>query len=132
MKKKLLFIALFAISNTVYSFDQPLSKRFYDPTKPGMQPGNVFYTNDSSPVMPDIDLPSPHFLPPIKQKHKCESCEKLFPSPSKLKRHRSVHTGEQNFQCTYPDCCSRFTQNSSLTYHIKNSHRINPLKRKEK
>ena len=53
-------------------------------------------------------------------KHTCEYCDKRFISPWKLKRHKSVHTGQKPFYCVV--CNKTFTEKNKLENHLKASH----------
>ncbi|XP_031165666.1 zinc finger protein 770-like isoform X1 [Sander lucioperca] len=49
------------------------------------------------------------------QKYRCDICFKHFVSPSKLKRHYLIHTGQRPFRC---DICGKtFTQSAHVTTH---------------
>ncbi|KAH9394174.1 hypothetical protein TYRP_021309, partial [Tyrophagus putrescentiae] len=47
--------------------------------------------------------------------HKCQLCNKSFPTPSKLKTHQVVHTGIRAHQC--PTCSKSFGQKNDLKRH---------------
>ena len=53
----------------------------------------------------------------INPSHQCRSCSKCFPSPSKLKRHMMIHTGQRPFSCDL--CGKRFRQNTHLRVHCR-------------
>ncbi|KAM8807177.1 zinc finger protein 770 [Eudromia elegans] len=50
-----------------------------------------------------------------KKTHPCESCNKTFPSRSKLQRHFLIHTGQKPFQCS--SCGKSFRQSTHLKIH---------------
>ena len=56
----------------------------------------------------------------IQKKYPCEFCHKRFPTPSKLHRHKLVHSGEKPYICTI--CLKGFTQKVHLNTHRKLSH----------
>ncbi|XP_058612521.1 zinc finger protein 770 [Onychostoma macrolepis] len=60
-----------------------------------------------------------------KRVYDCPVCHKRFGAPSKLKRHRLIHTNQRPFQCSI--CCRAFRERSHLKVHIR-TH-TNPEKR---
>ncbi|XP_061853576.1 zinc finger protein 770 [Colius striatus] len=50
-----------------------------------------------------------------KKPHACESCNKIFPSRSKLERHFLIHTGQKPFKCS--SCGKSFRQSTHLKIH---------------
>nr|XP_009512813.1 PREDICTED: zinc finger protein 770 [Phalacrocorax carbo] len=50
-----------------------------------------------------------------KKTHTCESCNKTFPSRSKLERHFLIHTGQKPFKCS--SCDKSFRQSTHLKIH---------------
>ncbi|NXL84551.1 ZN770 protein, partial [Alectura lathami] len=50
-----------------------------------------------------------------KKTHACESCNKTFPSRSKLERHFLIHTGQKPFKCS--SCGKCFRQSTHLKIH---------------
>ncbi|KAM6130841.1 LOW QUALITY PROTEIN: zinc finger protein 770 [Pterocles gutturalis] len=50
-----------------------------------------------------------------KKTHACESCNKAFPSRSKLERHFLIHTGQKPFKCS--SCGKSFRQSTHLKIH---------------
>ena len=50
----------------------------------------------------------------------CEYCGKSFIAPSKLRRHRKVHTGERPYPCSM--CSKSFKENYQLGQHVSAVH----------
>jgi len=50
-----------------------------------------------------------------KEAHACESCNKTFPSRSKLERHLLIHSGQKPFKCS--SCSKSFRQSTHLKIH---------------
>ncbi|XP_031437525.1 zinc finger protein 721 [Clupea harengus] len=63
------------------------------------------------------DLPEPVNLNICRIVHECPVCFKCFSSPSKLKRHCLIHTGQRPFQCYM--CQSAFRQLAHLKVHYR-------------
>ena len=50
-------------------------------------------------------------------KHSCDICSKTFPTPSKLKTHYRIHTGEKPFACY--KCERTFSRQDGLQTHMR-------------
>lgn len=59
-----------------------------------------------------------------KKKHKCPTCEKLFPSRAHLKEHEISHSSEQQYQCTI--CEQGFKRKNALSKHMRIFHPDGP------
>ena len=55
----------------------------------------------------------------------CSYCGKKFPSPSQLKNHIWVHTGEKPFSCDR--CSSQFSQKKYLNIHMRRHMKDKPF-----
>lgn len=53
-----------------------------------------------------------------KTKYVCEECQKVFYTKSKLSLHKSVHTGEKNYQCRFEGCGKSFRYNSVINISL--------------
>ncbi|KAJ7575562.1 hypothetical protein C8J56DRAFT_409244 [Mycena floridula] len=52
----------------------------------------------------------------------CPTCQKHFKTPSSLRLHINVHTGETPFKCPDPGCDRSFTVNSNMRRHWRSIH----------
>ncbi len=58
-------------------------------------------------------------------KHVCAECNKGFKTPSKLKRHSLMHTGEKPFHCQL--CPKQFKRKDSLVKHMTEHNRVDQM-----
>jgi hypothetical protein len=49
-----------------------------------------------------------------KRRYVCPDCDKAFSTSSHLGRHSKVHTGEKNYECTFPGCGVRCSRQDNL------------------
>lgn len=54
------------------------------------------------------------------KKYACPICWAIRGSPSEIRRHYLVHTGEKPFACTY--CDATFNQRSNCNSHMRKYH----------
>ena len=54
------------------------------------------------------------------QQYSCPFCSKIMNTPSKIKRHILVHTGEKPYQCHI--CNYKATQEAHIKTHMKGVH----------
>ncbi|KAL2082344.1 hypothetical protein ACEWY4_022162 [Coilia grayii] len=81
------------------------------------QVGAVGGHSDQMPKTSCSNLPEPPQLNTFRIVHECPVCLKCFTSPSKLKRHCLIHTGQRPFQCYM--CQRAFRQLAHLKVHYK-------------
>ncbi|XP_064596774.1 uncharacterized protein LOC135463444 [Liolophura sinensis] len=62
----------------------------------------------------------------ISKEHECPVCSKRFATPSLLRRHRVVHTGEKPYQCQ--QCGKKYSQPERLRRHMGTHTGINIFK----
>lgn len=53
-----------------------------------------------------------------KTKYVCEECKKVFYTKSKLSLHKSVHTGEKNYHCSFEGCGKSFRYYSLINISL--------------
>ena len=56
----------------------------------------------------------------IVKRRTCKTCKKIFSSPTALKTHELVHSGEKPFPCGF--CFKKFREKSCLKKHVKRIH----------
>ncbi|KAJ7288013.1 hypothetical protein C8J57DRAFT_1214245 [Mycena rebaudengoi] len=54
-----------------------------------------------------------------KRRYVCPDCDKAFSTSSHLGRHAKVHTGEKNYECTFPGCGVRCSRQDNLQAHYR-------------
>ncbi|XP_069175519.1 uncharacterized protein [Procambarus clarkii] len=59
----------------------------------------------------------PEKMNPYKKPHKCHLCDLYFRSPSELKRHARIHSGERPYLCEL--CGSGFIRKCHLQLHVR-------------
>ena len=72
-------------------------------------------TAEHEEVKTDEEYDHPHESTPIvntRKHHICNVCDKSFKTPSSLKKHMLIHTGERKFSCTV--CGKTFIQSSQM------------------
>ncbi|KNC87863.1 hypothetical protein SARC_00120 [Sphaeroforma arctica JP610] len=55
----------------------------------------------------------------VKAPHACDVCGMLCATPSKLKVHIRVHTGEQPYACKFTGCSKKFSRSDQLKRHMR-------------
>ena len=56
----------------------------------------------------------------IVRRRTCKTCKRIFSSPTALKTHELVHSGEKPFPCGF--CFKKFREKSCLKKHVKRIH----------
>ncbi|KAJ7588899.1 hypothetical protein C8J56DRAFT_51505 [Mycena floridula] len=70
----------------------------------------------------DLSSSRPEATQKRKGAHPCHICWKPFRDPSTLKVHLNAHTGENSFECRYPNCGKAFNVKSNLARHYRKRH----------
>ncbi|XP_025907598.1 zinc finger protein 770 [Nothoprocta perdicaria] len=95
--------------------------------------GNAFYGLSHDGFFDNPEILHCAFSTPTKnifERHKvckCDRCEKIFPSSSKLQRHYLIHTGQKPFGCNV--CGKTFRQSAHLKRHQLTHTEKRPCKR---
>lgn len=55
----------------------------------------------------------------IRKTKQCPVCGKKCSRPSTLKTHYFIHTGDNPYKCTWPDCTKAFNVKSNMIRHMK-------------
>lgn len=82
------------------------------------------HDSDHAQVSPEPDLPSEGLnssTGKIQIQHQCPTCLKTFISPSKLRRHFLIHTGQKPYTCAI--CFKSFRQRVHLKTHVCAAHK---------
>ena len=69
-------------------------------------------------------VPFPFQVEPIPcgyRQYACPYCPKIMETPSLMKTHIRIHTGEKPYKCPY--CTNSFTQKGNCEAHIKSVHK---------
>lgn len=61
--------------------------------------------------------------PKSEEKHKCKSCEKVFPYASSLRVHERTHMPDKGFNCPVEDCKKSFARSDHRNHHINTVHK---------
>ncbi|XP_022644400.1 sal-like protein 3 [Varroa destructor] len=91
------------------------------------EPGNNFSpTPNPAPIPPQgrrrMTQQNPNSPNKRRGRYQCGYCNFLGVTPSHMKRHILIHTGERPFEC--PLCPRRFTQKVHLKYHMNKTHKL--------
>lgn len=82
-------------------------------------------------TIPDCDFATPHMT--ALKRHKlihtgemnfeCSHCGKKFNKKEALKYHEALHTGAKPFVCDYPDCSMSYPTRVGLYQHVNRIHK---------